>query len=227
MKKTFLRKLKMMTILKKLRKPYLAITMGTLFLFFSCTQNDLLIDENPENFISSEIALKKFEASVIKVEPLIQKFKDEKFYDNKTNYENDPLITEILNELSEPSVELLNDYGFNDADYKEVFGNNDKEKLKNEIASAALMLYRLQTLTANAENNNLFAKTDTPDAVNCFLEATGIAAGIGLVGALTANAGGKSVKKAFKAVLKKVGSRLAGGIGLFLMAAEFTWCMNR
>ena len=216
-----------MNILKNLRKPYLALITGTLFLFFSCTQNELLIDENPENLITSEIALKKFEVSVNKVESLIQKFKNKKSYSNKTNYENDPLINEILNELSEPSLELLTDYGFNDADYEEVFGSSDKEELKKEIASAGLMLYRLQTLTDNPEAKNLFAKGDAPDAVNCFLEATGIAAGVALVGALTAQAGGKAVKKAFKTALKKVGSRLAGGIGLFLMAAEFTWCMTR
>lgn len=141
----------------------------------------MLIDENPENLITSEIALKKFEVSVNKVESLIQKFKNKKSYSNKTNYENDPLINEILNELSEPSLELLTDYGFNDADYEEVFGSSDKEELKKEIASAGLMLYRLQTLTDNPEAKNLFAKGDAPDAVNCFLEATGIAAGVALV----------------------------------------------
>jgi hypothetical protein len=180
-----------------------------------------------ENFLEPEIALRKFETSFNKIEPLIQKFKEKKAYSSKANYENDPLINQILNELSEPSLELLSDYGFNDTDYEEVFGSSNKEELKKEIASAGLMLYRLQTLTSNSEAKNLFAKGGTPDAVNCFLEATGIAAGVALVGALTAQAGGKAVKKAFKVALKKVGSRLAGGIGLFLMAAEFTWCMTR
>jgi len=33
--------------------------------------------------------------------------------------------------------------------------------------------------------------------------------------------------KGSKVALKKVSPRLAGGIGLFLMAAEFAWCMSR
>ena len=43
------------------------------------------------------------------------------------------------------------------------------------------MLYRLQTLTANAETKTYLQKRGATDAVNCFLEATGIAAGMALV----------------------------------------------
>ena len=32
--------------------------------------------------------------------------------------------------------------------------------------------------------------------------------------------------KEFPIALKKIGSRMLGGVGLILMAAEFTWCMN-
>ena len=216
-----------MNILKNLRKPYLALIAGTFFLLFSCNQNEHTLDDNSENFVEPEIALKKFELSLNEIEPLLKKFNKEKPYLNKTNNKKNTLINEILNELSEPSLELLTDFGFCDKDYKEVFGNSNKEELKKEIAGAGLMLYRLQTLNNN-DAENLSAKGSTPpDAVGCFLEATGISAGIGLVGALTAQAGGKVVKKALKKAFKKIGSRMLGGVGLFLMTAEFTWCMTK
>lgn len=61
----------------------------------------------------------------------------------------------------------------------------------------------------------------------CFLEATGIAAGVALIGAMTGEVGGRALKKAFTKAVKKIGSKTLGGIGLVLMAAEFTWCMTR
>ncbi len=57
------------------------------------------------------------------------------------------------------------------------------------------------------------------------METTGIAAGIALVGALTGELGGKAVRKAFVYFVKKVGKRVLGGIGLALMAIDFTICM--
>lgn len=108
-----------------------------------------------------------------------------------------------------------------------MFGNEDTDIIKNEIAGAGLLLFKLQTLSNEESKNNLYAKSEAPDAVNCFLEATGIAAGVALVGALTGEVGGKALKKAFKKAVKKIGSRVLGGVGLFLMAAEFTWCMTR
>jgi hypothetical protein len=213
-----------MNIFKNLRKPYLALISGAFFLLFSCSQEHTF-ENNSEFFEDPKIALKKFELSLNEIEPLLEKFNVEKSKLNKTSNKNNTLINQILNELSEPSLELLTDYGFNDKDFKEVFGNSNKEELKKEIAGAGLILYRLQTLNNN--DKNLVAKGNArPDAVECFLEATGISAGIGLVGALTAQAGGKAVKKALKVALKKIGSRMLGGVGLILMAAEFTWCMN-
>lgn len=61
----------------------------------------------------------------------------------------------------------------------------------------------------------------------CFLEATGIATGVALIGAMTGEVGGRALKKAFTKAVKKIGSRTLGGIGLVLMATEFTWCMTR
>jgi hypothetical protein len=226
--KRFFHKTKTMNLIKNLRKPYLALILGTFFLFVSCNQGEILT--NDENLLDIEVALNKFENSFVEIQPLLQEFKEKRKLKNKSINElkNDPLANEILKKLSEPSLELLSDYGFNDNDFKEMFGSEDVNIIKNEIAGAGLLLFRLQTLSNTKISTNLYAKSgETPDAVSCFLEATGIAAGVALVGALTGQAGGKVLRKAFIKAVKKIGSRVAGGFGLLLMGAEFAWCMTR
>ncbi|MFT5244539.1 MAG: hypothetical protein ACJA1H_002626 [Glaciecola sp.] len=75
-----------------------------------------------------------------------------------------------------------------------------------------------------------YAQDDTTSHVSiirtCFMEATGIAAGLTLVAALTAQTMDKQlVKKLMKKVLKKVGARVLGGIGLVLIIADFSYCV--
>lgn len=218
-----------MNYFKIFRKPCLAIFSASLILFVSCTDDSEILNEESSISIEPSVALKKFENSLIEIQPLLREFENQSKLNIKSNTElnSDPLANEILNKLSEPSLELLSDYGFNNDDFKEMFGNNDASKIKNEIAGAGLLLFRLQTLSERNSSVNLSAKYVAPDAVNCFLEATGIAAGVALIGALTGEVGGKALKKAFIKAVKRIGSRTLGGIGLVLMAAEFTWCMTR
>lgn len=219
-----------MNFFKILRKLYFAIFLTSLTLITSCSQYDNdLIDDETSVAIDTEIALKKFENSFNEIQPLLLRFKNQTNLNKKTSAElkSDPLVNEILNKLFEPSLELLSDYGFNNDDFKEMFGNEDTDIIKNEIAGAGLLLFKLQTLSNEESKNNLYAKSVTPHSVSCFLEATGIAAGAALVGALTGEVGGKALKKAFKKAVKKIGSRVLGGVGLLLMAAEFAWCMTR
>lgn len=54
------------------------------------------------------------------------------------------------------------------------------------------------------------------------MEATGIAAGLTLVAALTAQTMDKQL---VKKLMKKVGARVLGGIGLVLIIADFSYCV--
>ena len=60
---------------------------------------------------------------------------------------------------------------------------------------------------------------------DCFLEATGIAAGAAIVGGLAKGTVSKAVVRASLRMVAKVGTRTLSGVGLALMAAEITWCM--
>ena len=216
-----------MNVINVFRKPHFAIICAFLVLFVSCTDNNNLLDNQNSTVNQYEVALNKFEDSFVEVQPLIQEFSKQKVLSKRSSEQIKSGISgnEALTKLSDPSLQLLTDYGFNDNDLEEMFGSRDTDKIKNELAGAGVLLYRLQTTRTN--NGTLQSSADQPDAVGCFLEATGVAAGVALVGALTGQAGGEAVKKAFKKAVKKIGSRALGGIGLALMAAEFTWCMSR
>lgn len=60
---------------------------------------------------------------------------------------------------------------------------------------------------------------------DCFLEATGIAAGAAIIGGLGKNVMTKSALKSTIKLAAKVGGRTLSGIGLALIAAEVAWCM--
>ena len=60
---------------------------------------------------------------------------------------------------------------------------------------------------------------------DCFIEATGIGAGVALVAGLSKGVVSKAVVKATLKLVAKVGTRTLSGAGLALMAAEIAWCM--
>jgi hypothetical protein len=78
------------------------------------------------------------------------------------------------------------------------------------------------------QSANAFALQTKHKAVNCFLEASGVTAGVALFTALTDQATDRAVKAAAKKLFKKAGTKVVGGIfDLVLLIGEFTWCMNR
>lgn len=61
---------------------------------------------------------------------------------------------------------------------------------------------------------------------DCFLETTGIAAGVALVAALSKEVIDKKlVKRLTKQAVKKIGGKALGGIGLAIMIADFIYCV--
>lgn len=60
---------------------------------------------------------------------------------------------------------------------------------------------------------------------DCFIEATGIAAGVAIVGGLAKGTVSKAVVRSTLKMVAKVGTRTLSGVGLALIAAEIAWCM--
>lgn len=97
----------------------------------------------------------------------------------------------------------------------------DGEK-EYEEAIVGLMLFVTATDCNIAEDETLTRGGSFKD---CFIEATGIAAGIVIVGGLTKGAVSKKVVRATLKMVAKVGTRTLSGVGLALIAAEIAWCM--
>lgn len=97
----------------------------------------------------------------------------------------------------------------------------NKEEYENTLVG--LMLFVTTTSRSIIDNNS--QATRGGSFKDCFLEATGIAAGAAIVGGLAKGTVSKAVVEATVKMVSKVGTRTLSGVGLALIAAEITWCM--
>ena len=129
--------------------------------------------------------------------------------------------------LIKPSLDLFYSAEFSKQDIIEMTGKKDNENI--DIAALGIMFYEIKINKSNSSGNyaakQVNAAKHVNPAIECFLEATGIAAGIALVGALAGQAGGKALRRAFMKAIRKIGIKVVSGFGLILMAGEFTYCM--
>ena len=152
--------------------------------------------------------------------------------------ENKSTLTEerayqILKPAIPHSLSMLRDYGFSNLDLAEMLEISEREAqdinttniyslsrdMQLRIVFAGHKVFIAESLRATANSNQV---------VDCFLEATGIAAGVAIIGALGNQALSRTaVIGVIKQAATKIGTRTLGFIGLGLMAAEFIWCMNR
>lgn len=121
------------------------------------------------------------------------------------------------------ATQFASDLGITKSDIEDMTEVKINSKEEMEGALVGLMLF------ASMIDRSLIgtAQTKGGSLTDCFLEATGIATGVAIVGSL---AKGTMTKKAVKTVLKlaiKAGTRSLSGIGLALLAAEIAWCMYR
>lgn len=98
---------------------------------------------------------------------------------------------------------------------------HNNEEYENTLVG--LMLF-VTTANYSLINNGLQA-TRGGSFKDCFLEATGIAAGSAVVAGLAEKTVSKAVVKATLKMVSKIGTRTLSGVGLALIAAEITWCM--
>ena len=97
---------------------------------------------------------------------------------------------------------------------------HNNEEYENTLVG--LMLF-VTTANYSLINNGLQA-TRGGSFKDCFLEATGIAAGSAVVAGLAEKTVSKAVVKATLKMVSKIGTRTLSGVGLALIAAEITWC---
>ncbi len=163
-----------------------------------------------------------------------------------TNIEEIEALTEIevesiLHPLIISAKELLNTYDVTENDLRDIF----EELGIFDTNDPSLILIALEIAKVNNSNDNSFSSINSNDnslsSINlvaqslyaqntprdCFLETTGISAGIALVGALTGQTISKTVLlKLIKKVAKKIGGRVLGGIGIALMVYDYGRCMD-
>ena len=133
-------------------------------------------------------------------------------------------ILDALQPAVNASKQFFFDRGFNEQDIIEMLDGEHE----------ATLIPIVMEVTKNESNYDLhgslflfgtsaYARGDFRD---CFVEATGIAAGVALIGALGAATIDKTlVMKLVKEAVKKIGGRTLGGIGLAMVVADIAYCM--
>lgn len=221
-----------MNFMKFFRKPQLALFFASLIFVVSCSTEGTFSSEEDSIVFSSRQETKdisekevraifaKYTESFVSVKPNFDRVVEKISQGVKSeDLQEDPDMQTVIKVMERPSVEMFRSLPFKDEQYIEIFGTTKIEEVSDQVAGAGLILYMFQP-----EYQTL---GETPLAVSCFLEATGIAAGVAIIGGLTAGMGGEALTLAFGKLVTKVGVKTLSGIGLALMAAEFTWCMLR
>ena len=133
-------------------------------------------------------------------------------------------ILDVLQPAVNASKQFFYDRGFNEEDIIEMLDGEHE----------ATLIPIVMEVTENESNYGLqgslflfgtsaYARGDFRD---CFEGATGIAAGVALIGALGAATIDKTlVMKLVKEAVKKIGGRALGGIGLAMVVADIAYCM--
>ncbi|MDO5608963.1 MAG: hypothetical protein Q4G08_10970 [Capnocytophaga sp.] len=205
------------------------MTVFIILSFSSCHQdeNSLSIQnvETKTRDIDIKVDMSNFETSLRENNLKIQKFVNSNMVLSAKNADSntDLEVLEILSPIVNETKILLFNLGITEHDIISEFGSINDPR----IALIGLMLLQTKydyekTIFLNS-SINIYSKKGVAD---CFLESTGIAAGISLVNALSAKVVDKIlVKTLVKATIKTIGKRALGGIGVALIIAEFTYCM--
>lgn len=129
---------------------------------------------------------------------------------------------ELKGNLLPSAIEFANELNITKEEIETMTGEkiNDEEEL--EEALVGLMLF-VTTANESIVEDETFTRGGS--FKDCFIEATGIAAGVAIVGGLSKGVVSKAVVKATLKLVAKVGTKTLNGVGLALLAAEIAWCM--
>lgn len=128
----------------------------------------------------------------------------------------------LKNNLLPSATQFASELNITKEDLESMTGINihDNEELENALVG--LMLFVTTTDCSIIDDET---QTRGGSFKDCFLEATGIGAGVVLISGLSKGVVSKAVVRATLKMVAKVGTRTLSGAGLALIAAEIAWCM--
>lgn len=129
---------------------------------------------------------------------------------------------ELKSKILPSAQQFVTDLNITKDEIELMTGEQISNSEEYENALVGLMLFVTTTNSAIEEDVD---QTRGGSFKDCFIEATGIGAGVALIAGLSKGTVSKAIVKATLKLVVKAGTRTLNGIGLALLAAEITWCM--
>lgn len=193
----------------------IVLTLGLI----ACSHEEINSEEETDPIVEME----KYETKVISARNLITEFcieTEKKELGTRTNITNSQSYLNLKNKLLPTAKEFALELNLSNDNIEDFLDSKIMTLEEQEDALIGILLFAVVT----NYSNNLYEKTRA-SFKDCFLEATGIAAGAAIIGGLGKNVMTKSALKSTIKLAAKVGGRTLSGIGLALIAAEVAWCM--
>ncbi len=132
------------------------------------------------------------------------------------------IFCEIEKQLTAICFQFASDLNITKEDLESMTGVKIYDIEEYEKALVGLMLF---VTTADCSIIDDESQNRGGSFKDCFLEATGIAAGAAIIGGLSKGTVSKAVVRSTLKMVAKLGTRTLCGAGLALLAAEIAWCM--
>ena len=202
-----------------MKRNFLILLSASLF-FVSCSNNDEIA---PEQVPDPQISMERYESEVINSLDLITDF----YIEAKNNESSTRSVAanqaflNLKNSLLPTAQQFATELGLSKKDLEDIFGSQIVNEGDQEDALVGILLFAVVT---DCSKLNIEG-TRGGSFEDCFLKATGIAAGVAVIGDLTKGALSKATLAKAVKLAAKVGGRTLNGIGLGLIAAEMAICM--
>ncbi len=199
---------------------YWSILMLIVVGFSSCNNNDEIA---PEQVPDPQISMERYESEVINSLDLITDFYIEAKNNESTtrSVADSQAFLNLKNSLLPTAQQFATELGLSKKDLEDIFGSQIVNEGDQEDALVGILLFAVVTdcskLNIEGTRGGSFGE--------CFLEATGIAAGVAIVGNLAKGVMSKAMLSSVIKLAAKAGGRTLSGIGLGLIAAEMAICM--
>ncbi len=136
--------------------------------------------------------------------------------------EESEYFAKLKNNLLPSAFQFASDLNITKEDLESMTGVKIYDIEEYEKALVGLMLF---VTTADCSIIDDESQNRGGSFKDCFLEATGIAAGAAIIGGLSKGTVSKAVVRSTLKMVAKLGTRTLCGAGLALLAAEIAWCM--
>ena len=190
-------------------------------LFVSCNNEELNYFGSPQK--EKQITMDMYDSIVISQRELIADFCIESQDHNYTRSlsENKSYVS-LKQNLLPTAEKFIDDIGITNEDMNDIFGESIKTCTDKEDAVVALLMFSTVLDYSYAQECSITRGGSFKD---CFLEATGIAAGTAIVGGLAKGMMTKATVRAALKMVARIGGRTLNGASLALLAGEIAWCM--